>query len=194
MIRKIHLKNMLVDTNHNIKMTQNEKIKTSLCDNFGMFGSCSYGNMCKYAHGKEELRQRRNTQNRVVECRNPTYLKTGHCPYGNKCAFVHDEASTFSRGKMRQIRNHKKYKTKDCKHFLKNGKCPFKNQCAYLHINGPLTPKPKRMKNINENELLLMTNGNYEVYMSKVCPLASPVNVANVATVTDMSNLFNTLN
>ena len=34
----------------------NSKYKTSLCNNFSKFGSCNFGERCKFAHGENELR------------------------------------------------------------------------------------------------------------------------------------------
>ncbi|KAG0339840.1 nudix (nucleoside diphosphate linked moiety X)-type motif 2 [Podila humilis] len=41
--------------------TENEFLKTRLCERFMNDGECPFGKKCTYAHGREELRQRANT-------------------------------------------------------------------------------------------------------------------------------------
>ena len=36
--------------------------KTSLCDNWSLYGTCPYGDKCQYAHGVAERRVRPNTK------------------------------------------------------------------------------------------------------------------------------------
>lgn len=44
----------------------NDLYKTKICEDWETFGSCEYGERCKFAHGNEELRIK-------------------FCKYGNKC-------------------------------------------------------------------------------------------------------------
>lgn len=43
--------------------TENEFLKTRLCERFMNDGECPFGSKCTYAHGREELRQRAGYQN-----------------------------------------------------------------------------------------------------------------------------------
>jgi len=43
----------------------NHKAKTKLCRNFAQWGSCRYGDQCKFAHGGQELRRDEQQQPRI---------------------------------------------------------------------------------------------------------------------------------
>ncbi|KAI9479854.1 hypothetical protein BX667DRAFT_461872, partial [Coemansia mojavensis] len=62
--------------------------KTALCRSFEEGSQCKYGENCRFAHGKDELRQRINPLNyKTALCRNEADGKP--CPYGAKCDYVH---------------------------------------------------------------------------------------------------------
>lgn len=166
-------------TKPSVHCPKEQTYKTSLCDNFSLYGSCPYGSKCQYAHGVVERRERPNTKNRVVMCKN--FLKTGRCPYGSKCAFVHTEASKFNATRTKRVKANRKYKTSDCKFWAKDGRCPYGDQCGFRHVNGPLRPTPVPIKNKEDQQLLLVRNDNFESYMKEVETL-SPISVTSVAT------------
>ncbi|KAG0030255.1 nudix (nucleoside diphosphate linked moiety X)-type motif 2 [Podila clonocystis] len=71
--------------------TENEFHKTRLCERFMNDGECPFGKKCTYAHGREELRQRVNTnntnnggnqhnsnQNNYSNGQNKNYSRDGH--------------------------------------------------------------------------------------------------------------------
>ena len=72
---------------------RNLPYKTELCNKFSETGSCRYGMICRFAHGRHELKK----DVRVVKgvtwktylCRN--YHGHTTCPYGKRCHFIHDE-------------------------------------------------------------------------------------------------------
>ena len=68
---------------------KSSKIKSSLCKNFMVTGSCPYGERCQFAHGPQELRCNRieNTSYKTKPCF--SFLNKGHCPYGHRCNFMH---------------------------------------------------------------------------------------------------------
>ncbi|KAJ2216724.1 hypothetical protein EV179_001014 [Coemansia sp. RSA 487] len=50
---------------------------------------CKYGDMCCFAHGPDELRQRPNPPKyKTAVCRN--IVQFGQCSYGAKCDFIHN--------------------------------------------------------------------------------------------------------
>jgi hypothetical protein len=68
--------------------------KTQLCNIFETDGTCKFGDVCLYAHGKHELRTApKHPKYKTELCR--SYHSTGECPYGIKCRFIHnfEEAS-----------------------------------------------------------------------------------------------------
>ncbi|KAJ1674638.1 hypothetical protein EV182_002865 [Spiromyces aspiralis] len=65
--------------------------KTELCSSWTRNGQCRYGNKCRFAHGKCELRERpRHHRYRTKLCRN--FTAKGYCPYGDRCDFIHARA------------------------------------------------------------------------------------------------------
>ena len=164
-------------TKPSISCPRGQTYKTSLCDNWSLYGTCPYGDKCQYAHGVAERRVRPNTKNRVVMCKN--FLETGRCPYGSKCSFIHTEASKFSSSLSKKIKRNKKYKTTTCKFWKKDGRCPYGDQCAFRHVDGPLRSKPVAIQNKEDEELLLVRDDNFERYMEKVATL-SPISVCQL--------------
>lgn len=66
------------------------KYKTEYCTNFMNNSFCAYGNKCRFAHGKEELFQKKtNVYMKNKKCKN--FHKDFYCNYGNRCQFKHDE-------------------------------------------------------------------------------------------------------
>lgn len=62
--------------------------KTELCQNFSAYGTCSYGQKCRFAHGRHELRNRvRDPKYKTQHCKN--FTLHGKCSYGSRCTFLH---------------------------------------------------------------------------------------------------------
>ena len=62
--------------------------KSEMCSNWELFGACLYGSNCCFAHGKEELvEKRKGTRYRTRKCKN--YWNLGYCAYGRRCRFQH---------------------------------------------------------------------------------------------------------
>ncbi|PVU89149.1 hypothetical protein BB561_005520 [Smittium simulii] len=77
----------IVDKNEEI-LSEEDTFKTELCNKWMTTGRCIYGDLCRFAHGKDELRNRiRHPKFRTKICK--TFSKTGYCPYENRCDFVH---------------------------------------------------------------------------------------------------------
>ena len=64
--------------------------KTRLCKNFMETGECDYGEICNYAHGKEELNtdaiNAKSALDEIVK-KNPAY-RTSLCKSGTNCRCV----------------------------------------------------------------------------------------------------------
>ena len=94
--------------------------KTEMCNNFLEFGTCRYGQKCRYAHGQQELKQTfRGYGWKRVKCRN--YHGIGICMFGVRCNFIHDESEEELaqirgeeiRGRTREVQDIKEKKERD---------------------------------------------------------------------------------
>ena len=64
------------------------KYKTEICHYWEMYGTCKYGDSCAFAHGPEELNQRKLSYNyKTKPCRQ--FFEIGYCTYGSRCQFSH---------------------------------------------------------------------------------------------------------
>jgi hypothetical protein len=68
-----------------------EVYKTELCRSWTMKKQCSYGNKCHYAHGVEDLRERKRIPTFRIQPCIDTVSGTGNvpCSYGNRCNYAH---------------------------------------------------------------------------------------------------------
>merc|ERR1712112_550141 len=71
--------------------TSNPRFKTEICRNFKEKGTCLYGDLCQFAHGKHELRKDvvRHNKYKTKHCQK--YWIAGYCAYGPRCNFIHQE-------------------------------------------------------------------------------------------------------
>jgi len=69
----------------------NPRFKTEICRNFKEKGSCLYGDLCQFAHGKHELRKDVGRHNKYKTKHCQKYWITGYCAYGPRCNFIHKE-------------------------------------------------------------------------------------------------------
>ena len=78
----------------------NPRFKTEICRNFKEKGTCLYGDLCQFAHGKHELRGDvvRHAKYKTKPCQK--YWVAGYCAYGPRCNFVH-QVKSFSQLLMR---------------------------------------------------------------------------------------------
>jgi len=69
----------------------NPRFKTEVCRNFKEKGTCLYGELCQFAHGKHELRRdvARHAKYKTKLCQK--YWIAGYCAYGPRCNFIHQE-------------------------------------------------------------------------------------------------------
>jgi len=69
----------------------NPRFKTEVCRNFKEKGTCLYGDLCQFAHGKHELRRdvARHAKYKTKLCQK--YWIAGYCAYGPRCNFIHQE-------------------------------------------------------------------------------------------------------
>jgi hypothetical protein len=67
------------------------KYKTELCNSWINNNFCKYGNICRFAHGKNELSQKivDSQKYKRKDCFN--FKELGVCMYGNRCNFIHDD-------------------------------------------------------------------------------------------------------
>ena len=64
------------------------KWKTEMCHYWEMYGTCKFGDACAFAHGAEELNQRKMSSNyKTKPCKQ--FFELGYCSYGIRCQFSH---------------------------------------------------------------------------------------------------------
>ncbi|KAJ5076088.1 protein tis11 [Anaeramoeba ignava] len=67
---------------------QDDLYKTELCRSWEETGTCKFGDSCRFAHGKSELRSKpRHPKYKTQICK--AFHTTGFCPYGKRCRFIH---------------------------------------------------------------------------------------------------------
>jgi len=71
--------------------TSNPRFKTEICRNFKEKGTCLYGDLCQFAHGKHELRKDFVRHNKYKTKLCQKYWIQGYCAYGPRCNFIHQE-------------------------------------------------------------------------------------------------------
>jgi len=72
-------------------VTSNPRFKTEICRNFKEKGTCLYGDLCQFAHGKHELRKDVVRHNKYKTKLCQKYWIAGYCAYGPRCNFIHQE-------------------------------------------------------------------------------------------------------
>ena len=64
------------------------KWKTEKCNYWEMFGECKFGENCAFAHGEEELKNKKTNINYKTKlCKQ--FFEEGFCSYGSRCQFSH---------------------------------------------------------------------------------------------------------
>lgn len=60
-----------------------------MCKNFQFKGECSYGGLCRFAHGEFELRNKviSNMLYKTKQCKQ--WQQNNYCPYGYRCQYLH---------------------------------------------------------------------------------------------------------
>merc|ERR1712025_529309 len=71
--------------------TANPRFKTEICRNFKEKGTCLYGDLCQFAHGKHELRKDFVRHNKYKTKLCQKYWIQVYCAYGPRCNFIHQE-------------------------------------------------------------------------------------------------------
>eukprot|EP01023_Acetabularia_acetabulum_P001471 TRINITY_DN10580_c0_g1_i1.p1 TRINITY_DN10580_c0_g1~~TRINITY_DN10580_c0_g1_i1.p1 ORF type:complete len:311 (-),score=42.37 TRINITY_DN10580_c0_g1_i1:533-1465(-) len=75
----------------------NPLYKTELCRAYDETKCCRFGDRCKYAHGKAELKPAIRCSNYKTKiCK--TFVDQGQCPYGSRCNFIHSPQKTTQEG------------------------------------------------------------------------------------------------
>jgi len=69
----------------------NPRFKTEICRNYKEKGTCLYGELCQFAHGKHELRKDVVRHNKYKTKLCQKYWIAGYCAYGPRCNFIHQE-------------------------------------------------------------------------------------------------------
>ena len=102
------------------KKDYRSKIKSELCKKFMENGHCKFGNNCDFAHGLDELKEKKHVNSlfKTQVCKN--FLQN-NCRFGDRCHFVHPVKS-----------NQKSYK-----------QALFENSIAMLNINLSKMKEPK---------------------------------------------------
>lgn len=72
------------------KKRDNNLYKTEMCVQFQRHGYCPYGSKCQFAHGEDELKRVKRSDNwKTKPCVN--WMRTGTCRYGKRCCFKHGD-------------------------------------------------------------------------------------------------------
>ena len=70
------------------------KWKTEICHYWEMNHYCKYGENCAFAHGENELKNRKLSMNYKTKlCKQ--FFETGYCPYGSRCQFSHKKEHVY---------------------------------------------------------------------------------------------------
>lgn len=69
------------------------KYKTEMCRNFESTGHCKFGNKCSFAHGKDEVLNKRHINLHYKSKRCNKFFDNGFCEYGSRCQYLHKEDS-----------------------------------------------------------------------------------------------------
>lgn len=69
----------------------NPRFKTEFCRNYKEKGTCLYGELCQFAHGRHELRKDVVRHNKYKTKLCQKFWIVGYCAYGPRCNFVHNE-------------------------------------------------------------------------------------------------------
>lgn len=69
------------------------KYKTELCRNYEITGKCKYGSKCSYAHGKDELVNKKHINLHYKSKKCNKFFERGFCEYGARCQYLHKEDS-----------------------------------------------------------------------------------------------------
>eukprot|EP00768_Dysnectes_brevis_P003759 gnl/Dysnectes_brevis/2672_a3234_835.p1 GENE.gnl/Dysnectes_brevis/2672_a3234_835~~gnl/Dysnectes_brevis/2672_a3234_835.p1 ORF type:complete len:304 (+),score=89.42 gnl/Dysnectes_brevis/2672_a3234_835:151-1062(+) len=79
------------------RKTRDPRFKTELCNQWLEQGYCQYGDRCRYAHGREQLR---TTSQKQPRSKTPCmqFVRTGYCPFGRRCRFSHAIGGGYSGG------------------------------------------------------------------------------------------------
>ena len=77
-----------------LKENRNDpKYKTELCKKFMERGTCPYGQKCRFAHGKEELLEKKIDCKLYKQKKCNSFYNNKYCNYGSRCHFQHDQRS-----------------------------------------------------------------------------------------------------
>ena len=105
------------------KVTIDEtKYKTEVCKNWSETGQCPYGKRCKFAHGKQDLNEKKPTDRSYYKSKKcNSFNNQNICMYGVRCLFSHDQRT------LKQLLDRYYYnKFISCPSFLEEG--PFQKQ------------------------------------------------------------------
>ncbi len=75
------------------------KLKTEMCRNWEISGTCKFQNTCSFAHGHHELVKKKHVPPNFKTKACLQFHETGFCPYGNRCQFLHSQFSIFGKKK-----------------------------------------------------------------------------------------------
>ena len=71
------------------------KWKTEICHYWEMNNYCKYGDNCAFAHGENELKNRKLSFNyKTKPCKQ--FFELGYCSYGSRCQFSHKKENDKS--------------------------------------------------------------------------------------------------
>ena len=87
--QKKYKKNATDPVDINKEKSSDPKYKTELCKTFEESNYCSYGNKCRFAHGKKELFKKSEIIFNYKKKNCNSFYVEGYCSYGTRCSFKH---------------------------------------------------------------------------------------------------------
>ena len=66
-----------------------KNFKTEICKNFEFKGNCQFGDICCFAHGIDELRDKLNDNFFYKTKFCEKFFEPNYCPYGYRCQYLH---------------------------------------------------------------------------------------------------------
>ena len=82
-------------SDENNKISTQIKFKTEICKNW-QNGDCKFGSKCIFAHGSEELTEKKHLPQNYKTKVCKQFHEELYCPYGSRCQFIHLDNSEKS--------------------------------------------------------------------------------------------------
>ena len=115
--------------------SQNNKYKTSLCNNFENEGFCKFGDNCKFAHGESDLRQGGGGGGSFGGQRGG-YQPRGRGGFGGDRGGFGGQRGGFGGNRGGFGGGNMGGQSGVCRFFQQHGSCKFGDTCKFVHTEG----------------------------------------------------------